>query len=137
VLPLLEAINEMRRWTHQLQDGAVSSNLQILCQVYQLLWKRFERLLRDEVGHGAVSGMECLRSLVNLAQSRMQALADCRDTLFEFTEAALHGYALHRSLDKAMDAKFWHAGGDGGSMHDWKQACLLYLTGSSGDAARA
>jgi hypothetical protein len=97
--------------------------------VYQLLWQRLECMVAGEVRCEANVDAECLRPFVERTITSTRVLPDQKDTLFAFTETALRGYALHRGLDKVIDAQFWQVDGEGGHVHHWRPTCLSYLEG--------
>jgi len=50
------------------------------------------------------------------------------ESLIAFTETAMRGYALHRGLDKLMEANSWCVDSEEGSIvHDWRRRCNEFL----------
>jgi hypothetical protein len=96
----------------------------LLRGVYHLLCER----LNHVSGHATdVSTVDEQLQLFNArVQSDMAAAECCSSSLTEFTEAALHAYALHRQLDKLMAANFLESTEDD-NVHDWKDKCQALM----------
>jgi len=106
-------------------SSAGSKEHKVLQQIFNLLWDRLE-ILASTVGSDG-GDVECLRELVKQVQEGTTALQDTHDTLLEFTQTAMRGYALHRDLDKLIEANFWRIGIEEGDVHDWKSRCSQFL----------
>ncbi|KAG6599730.1 Serine/threonine protein kinase [Phytophthora cinnamomi] len=118
-------IDEMKRSCHLNQPETRSTNQVVLRSVYGLLWDRLADLcaiVKDESG-----SLDQLEALVGRARMGTRSLGQCLDTLTGFTEMATNGYALHRELDKAIDANFWGVNSSDGELHDWTARCRKVL----------
>ncbi|OWZ01930.1 Serine/threonine protein kinase, partial [Phytophthora megakarya] len=103
----------------QNQQDISSMNQVVLHSVYGLLWDRFQDIcLMSNVEFG------CLQTLFDRARVCTQKLEQCTNMLTSFTETAINGYALHRELDKIIEAKFWPVSG---GLHDWKLKCTTFV----------
>ncbi|EGZ13659.1 hypothetical protein PHYSODRAFT_335410 [Phytophthora sojae] len=92
----------MKRCCRLENPGALSTNQVVLRSVYGLLWDRLKDLCATgKCGSGVFDQIE---ALVGRARVSTQRLEQCPETLTAFTENAMNGYALHRELDKAVDA---------------------------------
>jgi hypothetical protein len=103
-------------------DSARSSSLagqEAQSMIFSLLWQRLEHLSTTIANDDG--DVESLRELAEKARVETLVLADSSDTLVEFTQTAMCGYALHRKLDKLIEANSWRT--DGGEVHDWKSRC--------------
>jgi hypothetical protein len=118
-------VTEMKKAGTNRPRDPVSQSLETLYRVYDLLWDRLEHLSSKIAG--GVDDPEDLRQLVDTAQSRARQLEARRgsETPFFFTEAALKGYALHRGVDKIIEANGWVVSGDD-EVHEWKSKLDLH-----------
>ncbi|OWZ06884.1 Serine/threonine protein kinase [Phytophthora megakarya] len=116
-----EEVEKMKRCcdlkTSELREQS-SMNQVVLHSVYGLLWDRFHDLC---VMNNAEFG--CLQRHFDRARLITRQLSQCPNTLPDFTEMVMNGYALHRELDKAIDANFWFVDHTSGGLHDWKSKC--------------
>ncbi|OWY99328.1 Serine/threonine protein kinase [Phytophthora megakarya] len=121
-----EEFDEMKRLCrkeeHDQQETS-STNQVLLQTVYGILWDRLEDVC-------AMPNVEfrCLQSLFDNAWVSTRKLNQCPTTLTSFTEMAINGYALHRELDKVIDANFWVVNSTSGELHDWKMKCTTAVS---------
>lgn len=120
---LSEELAKMELMCRRVNGKAGSKSWKVLCSIYELVWTRLARLTSSsEKGEAA---LEHLRPLLQQARERTMLLEEQQDTLFAFTEAALRGYALHRALDKAIEAERWRK-------DEWRERCWELLTAGLG-----
>lgn len=86
--------------------SACSPDHAAIYQVYMALWGRLQDVCALVTDRSGFTHHEDLRSLVDAAVDRAAELKTVHDTLGELTEARLHGYTLHRQLDKFISAHF-------------------------------
>jgi ankyrin repeat protein len=79
-----------------------SDNRRMVRQIYCLLWDRLDHL--SSMSEKDFGDLERLQHFVHRARESSIALSERLDTLIQFTESALRGYALHRELDKLIAA---------------------------------
>jgi serine/threonine protein kinase len=98
------------------QDDQSFADRELLRQTHDLLYDRLKHLI--SVIARTNGELEVLRPLLEKVQK--STVGELSSSLIQFTELALRGYALHRELDKLIDANFWEIDGEGGQVHDWK-----------------
>jgi serine/threonine protein kinase len=116
---------EMRSITRSTHNASVTSH-KVLNQVFGLLWDRLEHLATIISCRGD-GDLEGLNQLIERAKRRTACLPGIQDTLIAFTQTAMSGYALHRDLDKLIEANFWHIDMEGGEIHDWRPLCFSFF----------
>jgi len=122
------AVAEMKSCIDAEQDAGPSSR-KTLTQIFGLMWNRLDDLSRV-LDDGSCGDVGRLWELVDRLRQSTMALQeqDCSESLIAFTETAMRGYALHRGLDKLMDANSWRVDSEeGGSVHDWRRRCNEFL----------
>lgn len=106
-------IAEMKNTCSQHEGSPVSL-------IYELFWDRLEHVSTLLVNQE-------LLELVASAETTTRALAVITNKLIEFTELAIRGYALHRRLDKLIEANFLSFDSDDSKVHDWKPMCEEFM----------
>jgi ankyrin repeat protein/serine/threonine protein kinase len=121
------AIAEAKSCIDATQDEG-STSLKTLGEIFGLLWKRLEHISRV-LDYDSCGDVPRLWELVERARQSTKAMQEQEsfDLLIEFTQTALRGYALHRDLDKLIEANLWRVDSDGGDVHDWKVCCNGFL----------
>jgi hypothetical protein len=122
------AVAEMKSCIDAEQDAGPSSR-KTLTQIFGLMWNRLDDLSRV-LDDGSCGDVGRLWELVDRLRQSTMALQeqDCSESLIAFTETAMRGYALHRGLDKLMDANSWRVDlEEGGGVHDWRRRCNEFL----------
>jgi serine/threonine protein kinase len=108
---------------------AGSSSRKTLTRIFGLLWSRLDDLSRvlDDDSCGDV---ERLWKLVDQSRQSTKTMLEqgSYESLIAFTETAMRGYALHRGLDKLMEANCWRVDSEeGNGVHDWRRRCNEFM----------
>lgn len=106
---LLEIISTAKKQLADGTEGALEHDHGAMHQIYRALWGRLEEVYALVANKKDFSRHDDLRSLVEAAHNRTKKLQRVDETLGELTEATLHGYALHRRLNKFISAHFLNA----------------------------
>jgi hypothetical protein len=122
------AVAEMKSYVNA-EDDAGSSSRKTLIQIFGLLWNRLNDLFRvlDNSGCGDVGR---LWELVDRSRQSTMVMQEqgSSESLIAFTETAMRGYALHRGLDKLMEANHWRGDSkEESGVHDWQRHCNEFL----------
>jgi serine/threonine protein kinase len=116
-----EAIARMKSCcerSQEAQDDQRPADRELLRQIHDLLCDRLKHLV--SVITRSNGELEMLRPLLEGVRKSTAGMTELSSSLTQFTEMALRGYALHRALDKLIDANFWEIDGEGGQVHHWK-----------------
>jgi serine/threonine protein kinase len=123
------AIAEMKSCIDDAEDDARSSSRKTLTQIFDLLWSRLDDLSRV-LDNSSCGDVGRLWGLVDRSRQSTMVMQEqgSSESLIAFTETAMRGYALHRGLDKLMEANSWCVDSeDGSSVHDWQRRCNEFL----------
>jgi serine/threonine protein kinase len=123
-----EAVAEMKSCIDAEQDAEHSSR-KTLTQIFGLLWSRLGSLTRV-LDDGICGDVGRLWELVDRSRQSTMVMQEqgSSESLIEFTEMAMRGYALHRGLDKLIEANSWRVDSEeGSSVHDWRRRCNEFL----------
>jgi serine/threonine protein kinase len=125
-----EMVQGMRQRLERVRhdQGTASAHNLILGPIYDLLWDRIASVQHHTRGHHACEHADSMSEMLDTARASTEALQTVSSTLTQLTEATLGGYALHRRLDKFVDAVFLSLGEqDARITHDWKARCYELL----------
>lgn len=105
-----------------------SSTLQAtLSRKCRVVYRMHDLLLCGWIKDGRQCDLDNLLSLAEATRSSTIQLLQYQDTLSQFTESAVRGYALHQRIDKLIDANLWQFEGVD-AIHSWQPACYALLS---------
>lgn len=70
---------------------------------------------------------EVARHFCLICRGLTMGLQSVPNTFIHFTETAMRGYALHRRVDKLIEANFWRIDGERAKLPEWQARCDEFM----------